>query len=277
MFQLQPLQTLMLLAWTFAAAGCGPTVTSDSGSFPNSKSESLSTAPTPTFTFHIVRTYPHDPNAYTQGLAYDDGRLYEGTGQRGRSSLRLVDLETGEVLQIHHLHERYFGEGIVLYEGRIVQLTWQSNLGFVYEQESFKKLLEFPYTTEGWGITYDGQRLIMSDGSATLYFRDPQNFEETGRITVHDQGRPVYQLNELEFVHGKVYANVWQTDTIAEIDPASGNVTGWIDLSGLLAYMDLSRPIDVLNGIAYDSENDRLFVTGKLWPKLFEIELVPAD
>jgi glutamine cyclotransferase len=273
------LPLFVLLMGTALSPGCGNTTYSDSEAV--SKPEPAAGPPartqTPRFSFHIVHIYPHDRMAFTQGLCYYNGQLYESTGLRGRSSLRLVDLESGKVLRIHYLPERYFGEGIALYDGKIVQLTWQSNLGFVYDRESFKQLREFPYGTEGWGIAYDGRRLIVSDGTATLYFWDPQSLRETGRIEVRGQGKPVPQLNELETVRGKIYANVWQTDTIAEIDPANGNITGWIDLGELAAYMDLSRPIDVLNGIAYDAESDRLFITGKLWPNLFQIELVPAE
>ncbi len=236
------------------------------------------TAPlTPTlYTYRVVQPYPHDPQAFTQGLIHHDGQLYEGTGLHGRSSLRRVALETGEVLQIYNLPDQYFGEGITLYDGKIVQLTWQSEVGFVYDQESFELLQVFHYPTQGWGITHDGQRLIMSDGSATLYFWAPQTFQEIGQVQVHDRGQPVPRLNELEYIQGVVYANVWQTDRIAQIDPETGRVTGWIDLTGLLSLEDQSQA-DVLNGIAYDAENERLFVTGKLWPKLFEIELIPTE
>jgi len=257
-------------------AACGNAATS--GSEPETAREPSSQKPsTPLFKPRIVNSYPHDHLAFTQGLAFHKGKLYESTGLHGRSSIRLVDLETGKVLQIKHLPEKYFGEGIALCDDRIIQLTWQSKLGFVYDRKTFRQLGEFSYPTDGWGIMYDGRKLVMSDGSATLYFLDPESFKETGRIEVRDRGEPVSRLNELEFVHGKIYANVWETDTIAQIDPVTGNVTGWIDLGELKAYMDLSRPIDVLNGIAYDTENDRLFVTGKLWPALFEIKLLPAE
>ncbi|MEJ2108349.1 MAG: glutaminyl-peptide cyclotransferase [Acidobacteriota bacterium] len=270
MFKSHFLLLLVLLAGAVLAPGCGNTVNSDSGPTSTPVSEQAPATPsTPRFSFRIVHIYPHDPLAFTQGLIYYNDRLYEGTGQRGRSSLRLVDLETGKVLRIHYLPERYFGEGIAVFDNKIIQLTWQSNLGFVYELSTFEQLREFPYATEGWGITYDGR--------AYLYFWNPQSLLETGRVEVRDQGNPVTNLNELEYIRGTVYANVWGSDRIARIDPASGTVTGWIELEGLLAYMDLSRPIDVLNGIAYDSENDRLFVTGKLWPNLFEIELVPVN
>ena len=273
------LLALLLLAGAVPVQGCGKTASSDSGQEPDLKPENgPSEKPsTPRFTFKIVKIYPHDPQAFTQGLLFADGFIYESTGQYGRSSLRQVNLETGEVRRIRHLHEKYFGEGIALWDGKIVQLTWLSNLGFIYERDSFKLLREFPYSTEGWGITSDGKRLIMSDGTATLYFRDPQKLQETGRVVVKDRGISVNRLNELEFVKGRIYANVWQTNSIAQIDPETGNVVAWIDLDELWAYIDPTRPVDVLNGIAYDPGKDRLFVTGKLWPSIFEIKLVPAD
>jgi len=191
--------------------------------------------------------------------------------------VRRVELETGDILQIRELPAQFFGEGMTIYGNKIIQLTWQSNVGFVYDKESFELLQEFNYPTEGWGITHDGERLIMSDGTSTLHFMDPETFEEIGRIEVLDKGSPVTRLNELEYVQGEIYANVWRRDLIARIAPLTGQVTGWIDLKGLLGPEDRSEPVDVLNGIAYDAENDRLFVTGKLWPKLFEIELISPE
>ena len=234
----------------------------------------------PVYTYEIVSAYPHDSDAFTQGLVFHEGVLYEGTGRRGRSTLRKVALESGEVLQLQALPDEVFGEGIAIFGDRIIQLTWQARVGFVYdvhEGSSFKLVREFHYPTEGWGITHDGQRLIVSDGTSTLYFWDPESLEETGRIEVIGENGPVVKLNELEYVAGEVYANVWQTDRIARIDPRTGQVTGWIDLEGLLDPADQSEPAGVLNGIAYDAEGDRLFVTGKLWPKLFEIELIPLE
>ena len=234
----------------------------------------------PDYTYRVVNTYPHDRNAFTQGLVFENGVLYEGTGLKGRSTLRRVELETGDVLQIRELPDQFFGEGVTIYGDRIIQLTYQSNVGFVYDKESFELLREFNYPIdipEGWGITHDGNRLIMSDGTSILHFLDPETFEEIGRIEVVDKGSPVTRLNELEYVQGEVYANVWKTDLIARIAPQTGEVTGWIDLKGLLSPEDRSQPVDVLNGIAYDAENDRLFVTGKMWPKLFEIELIPLE
>jgi glutamine cyclotransferase len=228
----------------------------------------------PVYTYRIINTYPHDPDAFTQGLVFEDGFLYEGTGLPGRSTLRRVELETGHVLQIRELPAEFFGEGITIYGDKVIQLTWQSHVGFVYDKHSFELLQDFTYSTEGWGITHDGTRLIMSDGTSTLHFLDPQTFEEIGQLEVFDDDGPVNKLNELEYVQGEIYANVWQTDQIARVAPGTGRVVGWIDLEGLLTADDLTEPVDVLNGIAYDADNDRLFVTGKLWPKLFEIELV---
>ena len=231
---------------------------------------------TPVYSYNVVNTYPHDRSAFTQGLVFEDGVLYEGTGLNGRSTLRRVKLETGEVLQIHELPAQFFGEGVTVYGNDIIQLTWQSHVGFVYDRDSFELLQEFNYSTQGWGITHDGERLIMSDGTATLYFLDPETFEEIGRVGVYDNDGSVNRLNELEYVQGEIYANVWQTNCIARIDPQTGQVVGWIELKGLLTPEDRGEPVDVLNGIAYDAENARLFVTGKLWPKLFEIELISA-
>ena len=228
----------------------------------------------PVYTYEIVDVYPHDSLAYTQGLVFVDGVLYEGTGLRGQSSLRKVDLESGNVTQIRRLPARYFGEGIVVFGERIVQLTWESGTGFIYNRVSFELLGEFDYTTEGWGITHDGEHLIMSDGTATIYFWNKETFEQTGNITVYDNNGPVVSLNELEYIEGEIYANIWGTDRIARIDPKTGEVVGWIDLKGLLTAEYHDKPVDVLNGIAYDAEGGRLFVTGKLWPALFEIKLV---
>jgi glutamine cyclotransferase len=224
-----------------------------------------------------VRVFPHDPNAYTQGLVVENGVLHEGTGRHGESSLRRVDLETGEVLQFLGLPPQYFGEGITIFGDRIIHLTWQSHVGFVYDRETFELLDTFRYATEGWGLTHDGARLIMSDGTSTLRFLDPETLEETGQVKVRDRQRPVLKINELEYVEGEVWANIWYTDRIARIDPTTGKVVGWIDLRGLLDPRDRQSSEAVLNGIAYDAKTGRLFVTGKLWPKLFEIELVPRD
>jgi len=231
----------------------------------------------PVYTYKIVNTYPHDSNAFTQGLVFENGVIYEGTGLCGKSSLRKVDLESGKVLQIYELPAQYFGEGITIFKDIIIQLTWQSNLGFIYDRNSFELLRDFAYTTEGWGITHDGEHLFVSDGTSTLHILDPETFSTIGHIEVYNNDIPIDRLNELEYINGQVYANVWQTDKIAIINPQTGQVRGWIDLSGLLQSQDCSTPVDVLNGIAYDTENNRLFVTGKLWPWLFEIKLIVKE
>lgn len=229
----------------------------------------------PVYSYQIVNIYPHDSGAFTQGLVYHEGYLYEGTGQHGETTLRKVELKTGKVLQLHQLDDEYFGEGATIFGNRIIQLTWKSNTVFYYDLEKFLLIEKFYYPTEGWGLTHDGERLIMSDGSARLYFFDPYSFEQINRVEVTDNNRPVEGLNELEYVKGEIFANVWPGERIARISPETGKVTGWIDLSGILGYYQQNRRVDVLNGIAYDSENDRLFVTGKYWPKLFEIKLIP--
>jgi glutamine cyclotransferase len=231
-------------------------------------------AEAPVWGYEVVAEYPHDPEAYTQGLVIVDGVLYEGTGLEGRSSLRRVDLETGEVLQRTEIDDEHFGEGVAVVGDRIYQLTWQTGTCFVYDRETFEPIETFTYETEGWGLTTDGKRLVMSDGTDRIVFRDPETFEETGHIDVRDGDVPVPYLNELEFIDGEIWANVYTTDWIARIDPATGNVTGWIDLTGLLDLPPGSAPVDVLNGIAQDPDTGRIYVTGKLWPTLFEIELV---
>ena len=228
------------------------------------------------WTYKIVNTYHHDRQAFTQGLVFENGFLYEGTGLPGRSELRKVELETGAVLQDYKLPDQFFGEGITIFKDRIIQLTYQSNVGFVYDKESFKLLREFNYPTEGWGITHDGTRLIMSDGTPMLYFLDPETLKQINRRMVFEQDKPLWGLNELEYVNGEIYANVWPTERIVRIVPDTGQVVGSIDMKGLLALEDDDEQIDVLNGIAYDPDKDRLFVTGKLWPDLFEITLIPA-
>ncbi len=254
-----------------------PTPTPGPSLSPNRVEHPQAEEPIPTYTYRIVNTYPHDQGAFTEGLVFEQGVLYESTGLRGRSTLRRVALETGDVLQRHALPDRFFGEGITLYGDKIIQLTWQSNIGFVYDKNSFELLRTFHYPTEGWGLTHDGQRLIMSDGTSTLHFLDPETLEDIAQVEVYDNHDPVTRLNELEYIRGEVYANVWQADRIAIIDPETGRVTAWIDLEGLLDAEDYGEPEDVLNGIAYDPETDRLFVTGKLWPRLFEIELISPE
>lgn len=225
--------------------------------------------------YRVLHTYPHDPNAYTQGLIYLDGHLYESTGLNGHSSLRMVDLGTGRILQQATVPAQYFAEGLAPWGSTLIQLTWQAHVAFVYDRFSFRLLRTLHYPGEGWGLTQDGRDLILSDGTANLRFLDPQTLREVRRVTVKDQGRAVTQLNELEYVRGQIYSNVWHTDRIARISPATGQVLGWIDLSGLLPDDQRSDPEAVLNGIAYDAAHNRLFVTGKLWPKLFEIQVVP--
>jgi len=223
----------------------------------------------------VVRAYPHDAQAFTEGLFYQDGFLYESTGLNGRSSIRKVRLETGEIIQRIDQPTRDFGEGVVAWKGRLVQLTWQSGIGYVYDLASFKPESSFRYPGEGWALTQDGRRLIMSDGTPSIRFLDPDTLKETGRIQVTADGQPVDNLNELEWVKGEIWANVWMTRRIARIDPASGRVKGWIDLSDLVEATPTNDEDAVLNGIAYDAADDRIFVTGKLWPKLYEVTLLP--
>jgi glutaminyl-peptide cyclotransferase len=225
---------------------------------------------TPVSGFKVVNVYPHDPSAFTQGLEFRGGFLYEGTGLKGQSTLRKVDLKTGCVLEEKSLPSQFFGEGITVLNGRITQLTWQSHVGYVYDQATFRVLKSFSYAGEGWGLANDGQVIYMSDGTPQIRCLDPGTLGEIRRFTVHEGDKDIEALNELEWVRGELFANVWQTDRIARISPKHGQILGWIDLSGLLRDRGGA---DVLNGIAYDSMGDRLFVTGKLWPKLFEIRL----
>jgi glutaminyl-peptide cyclotransferase len=225
--------------------------------------------------YQIVHAYPHDPDAFTQGLVYSDGHLYESTGRNGKSSIRMVDLATGRVLQRYDLAAKYFGEGLTSWGGDLVQLTWKAELGFVYDRSSLAWKRTFQYEGEGWGLTHDDKQLIMSDGTPVLRFLDPQSFSVTKRISVTDEkGHPLSNINELEYIRGEIYANVWQTDQIVRISPRTGKILGRIDLSGLMDRSQLADPDSVLNGIAYDAKRNRLFVTGKLWPKLFEIRVV---
>jgi glutaminyl-peptide cyclotransferase len=228
----------------------------------------------PVFGFEVVHAYPHDHSAFTQGLEFRGGFLYEGTGLNGQSTLRKVDLTTGRVLEQTTLAPQFFGEGITVLNGRVTQLTWQSHTGYVYEQATFHFLKNFSYGGEGWGLANDGQIIYMSDGTPQIRCLDPGTLGEIRRFTVHEGRKNIEALNELEWVRGELFANVWQTDRIARISPKDGRILGWIDLAGLLPAED-RQGADVLNGIAYDSMGDRLFVTGKLWPKLFEIRLHP--
>jgi glutamine cyclotransferase len=229
----------------------------------------------PVSTYTVRHVYPHDAHAFTQGIEYGEGFLYEGTGLNGESTVRKVELTTGKVLQKVALPAEHFGEGITSWGDTILQLTWQSQIGFVYDRTTFKQLRTFKYPGEGWGLTHNTSELIMSDGSASLRFLDAKTLAEKRRLLVTDAGIIIRELNELEWVNGEIYANVWQTNFIARISPTTGHITGWIDLTGLLSADEQRGGADVLNGIAYDAAGKRLFVTGKLWPKVFEIQVVP--
>lgn len=228
----------------------------------------------PVYGYRIVNTYPHDPEAFTQGLFFDGGVLYESTGLHGRSSVRRTELSTGKIQTIKVLPTLYFGEGITGWEDTLIQLTWQSRVALVYDKKNLELIRTIPFAGEGWGVAQAGALLVTSDGSEYLCFRDPTSFAEVRRLRVHDRDTPVRLLNELEYVEGEIFANVWKTDRIARISPDTGAVSGWIDLAGLKDALHTDRPVDVLNGIAYDAGRRRLFVTGKLWPKLFEIAVV---
>jgi len=234
-------------------------------------------AQTPEYGYQVVHAYPHDPNAFTEGLEYRAGFLYESTGIKGQSWLRREKLETGQVLQQIDIDAQYFGEGITILNQEISQLTWQTEIGFVYDQSNLRVKRTFNYPGEGWALTNDGQNIYMDDGTAQIRVWDPLTLQEKRRITVRDHGKPVTNLNELEWVRGEIYANIWEKDVIARISPTDGRVLGWIDLTGILPSSDRTGREDVLNGIAYDVLGNRLFVTGKYWPKLFEIKLVPKS
>ncbi len=223
--------------------------------------------------YKVINTYPHDRKAFTQGLVYDDGVLYEGTGQESGSSLRKVELTTGKILMQHNLDASLFGEGITIYNNRIFQVTWENKVGFVYKKSDFELINKIYYPTQGWGLTTIGDRIVMSDGSNVLYFYEPELFTVVSRLEVYDNSELVDSLNELEYINGEIWANIWMTDKIARIDPESGRVNGYIYLKGLLPEADRDPDTNVLNGIAYDSEGKRIFVTGKYWPKLFEIKV----
>jgi len=227
----------------------------------------------PVYGYEVVHVYPHDANAFTQGLVFHDGNLLESTGEVGHSSLRRVGIDDGKVLQKVEVPPPFFAEGITLLKGKIYQLTWQHQLGFVYDALTFEKTGEFKYTGEGWGLANDGQSLILSDGTNRIRFLDPDSFQVTRTIAVIDGKTPVLELNELEYVKGEIYANIWHNDRIARINPQTGAVVGWVDLAGLLKPGEVQDEEAVLNGIAYDETSGRLFVTGKLWPKIFEIRL----
>lgn len=256
----------LLLCFTsvFASLACQPAPNVSGNNTPESVA---------TYGYEVVHVFPHDPGAYTQGLLVHDGKLLESTGQVGHSSLRRVELESGKVLQKVDVPPPSFAEGITLLKGKIYQLTWQDHAGFIYDAATFAKLGEFKYAGEGWGLANDGQSLILSDGTNRIRFLDPDNFEVRKAIAVFDGKTPVNELNELEFIKGEIYANIWHADRIARIDPQTGKVVGWIDLAGLLAPGEVQDEEAVLNGIAFDEASGRIFVTGKLWPKLFEIRL----
>ncbi len=228
-------------------------------------------------TYQIIHAYPHDQQAFTQGLIYLNGYLYESTGLKGHSSLRMEDVESGRILKFQDVPSRYFAEGLTSWGSTLIQLTWQSHTALVYDRSTLRFLRTFPYDGEGWGLTQDGKNLILSDGSAALRFFDPATFHQVRKIIVKDRGVPVTELNELEFIHGQVYANIWHSDRIARISPVNGTVLGWVDLTGLLPDSRRTNPEAVLNGIAFDAVHDRIFVTGKLWPKIFEIKVIPES
>jgi glutaminyl-peptide cyclotransferase len=223
--------------------------------------------------YEVVNSYPHDPTSFTQGLVWADGGFYESTGQYGESKLRRLEFPTGKVLKQNRLDPELFGEGLALVDTRLIQLTWQSHRGFVYDKDSFKLLQEFKYDTEGWGLTFDGTNLILSDGSSDLFFLDPQTFKPIRKLGITMNGQPVTELNELEYIDGEIWSNVWQTDLILRINPATGQVASFLNLKGILAPSDRKGSENVLNGIAYDREQKRIFITGKLWPRIFEIKI----
>ena len=228
----------------------------------------------PKYGYTVVKSYPHDPKAYTQGLEYFGGVLYESTGQKGQSGVRKVDLESGKVLQEVKIHPQYFGEGITITAGKLFEVTCKDRAGFVYDAKTLKLIRNFTYFGEGWGLTHDPAGLIMSDGTATLRFMELTRFQERRKLNVMDAGVAISNLNELEWIKGEIWANVWQTDYIARISPKDGHVVGWINLKGILSAPYKAMGTDaVLNGIAYDSAGDRIFVTGKLWPRIYEIKI----
>jgi glutamine cyclotransferase len=259
--------TVLLLALSLTSLNC------QSGAVANRSDSSPANRTLSKYGYEVVHVFPHDPDAFTQGLEFRDGKLLESTGQEGKSSLRSEELETGKVLEKVDVPPPFFAEGITLLNAKIYQLTWQHQLGFIYDYESFQKTGQFSYTGEGWGLTNDGRSLILSDGTNRLRFLDPDSFRVTKTIAVLDGKTPVNEINELEYVKGEIYANIWHNNRIAMIDPETGRVTGWIDLTGLLPQNEVQDEEAVLNGIAYDERSGRLFVTGKLWPKVFEIRL----
>jgi glutamine cyclotransferase len=260
---------VLVVLVSFATLDCQTTSTASLAN-----KENAGKATVAIYGYEVIHVFPHDPGSYTQGLIFNNGKLIESTGQVGHSSLRQVELETGKVLQKVDVPEPYFAEGMTLLKGKIYQLTWQHQLGFIYDASTFEKIGKFNYQGEGWGLANDGQSLILSDGSNRIRFLDPENFQIRKTIAVRDGGTAVTEINELEYIQGEIYANIWHADRIARIDPQTGRVVGWIDLSGLLPRGEVHDEEAVLNGIAYDETGGSLFVTGKLWPKLFEIRLV---
>jgi glutamine cyclotransferase len=270
-------QLFSLLLLTSFFAGCGAAGTKTNSlpidAAPPNANANASRAAVPVYGYEVVNTFPHDPEAFTQGLIFHDGALLESTGLERHSTLRRVELQTGKVLKKIDVPSYFFAEGMTLFGGKIYQLTWKGEKGFVYDPQTFEKAGEFTYTGEGWGLTHDADSLILSDGSNKIRFNDPADYSVKRTISVTDGGRPIVALNELEYVKGEVYANVWHQNRVARIDPQTGGVKGWIDFTGLLKQGDVTDEEAVLNGIAYDESGDRLFVTGKLWPKLFEVRL----
>ena len=241
-----------------------------------SNASAQTTAMPVVYDYEIVNTFPHDTGAFTQGLFVEDGHFVESTGMRGESTLRRVEIETGEIIENHPLPDRYFGEGVVAWDNRLIMLTYKAGIAFVFDRTSLKKVDQFRYPGEGWGLTHNGTHLVMSDGTSRLRLLDPETYDQVGTINVTYQGQPLKYLNELEFINGEIFANIYGKDVVVTIDPSTGHITGVIQLSGLLKREDfIHGNTDVLNGIAYDEKNDRLFVTGKRWPKLFEIKLRP--
>lgn len=266
------LGSLGLVATAGAFGACGKEAPA-ADSAANSATAGAVSPRTPTYGFEVVNSYPHDTGAFTEGLLVHQGKMFESTGEVGKSNIREVDIGSGRVLRKRDLPEPFFGEGIIIFGDKIIELTWQHERAFVFDVNTFKPAGEFTYDGDGWALTTDGTSLIMSNGSSKLRFRDPKTFAVRDSITVIDNGTEVKSLNELEWVKGEIWANIWQSDQVARIDPKTGKVTGWIDLGGLLPARDRTGKEDVLNGIAYDAVNDRIYVTGKNWPKLFEIKL----
>lgn len=267
------MRLILVLGLALSCLQCQTSTPGNNASSSTNTTNSAANGPVPKYGYQIVNIWPHDSNAFTQGLILVDGKLLESTGQEGFSSLRRVELESGKVLKKVDVPVPFFAEGITELNGKVYQLTWQHGVGFIYDAQTLDLLGEFNYQGEGWGLTTDGQSLILSDGSDRLRFIDPISFRVTRTISVKDGSLPVRELNELEYVKGEIYANVWHDNRIATIDPQSGRVNGWIDLTGLMPEGELQDPEAVLNGIAYDQANDKLIVTGKLWPRVFEIQV----